>query len=106
MLIQCYHFYYCVTSFFSKESWRWLCHQIPAILELEAIFAANMDVELLCEKVTLLPEKAIWFKERKLLLLADLHFGKINHFRKSGIPVPARANDKNTELLINLLNQT
>lgn len=58
------------------------------------------------EKVTLLPEKAIWFKERKLLLLADLHFGKINHFRKSGIPVPARANDKNTELLINLLNQT
>ncbi len=75
-------------------------------MRLRGFFAVNMDVELLREKVTLLPEKAIWFKERKLLLLADLHFGKINHFRKSGIPVPARANDKNTELLINLLNQT
>jgi len=65
-----------------------------------------MQINLLNEKVELLPQKAIWFKARKLLLIADLHFGKINHFRKSGIPVPARANDKNTELLINLLNHT
>ena len=65
-----------------------------------------MEVDLLREKVILMPEKAIWFKSQKLLLVADLHFGKINHFRKSGIPVPAKANDKNTELLIDLLNQT
>jgi DNA ligase-associated metallophosphoesterase len=65
-----------------------------------------MEVDLLGEKVTLMPDKALWFKSRKLLLIADLHFGKINHFRKSGIPVPAKANDKNSELLINLLNQT
>ncbi len=65
-----------------------------------------MEVELLHEKVILMPQKAIWFKARNLLLVADLHFGKINHFRKSGIPVPAKANDRNTELLINLLNQT
>jgi len=65
-----------------------------------------MEVELFREKVTLLSQKALWFKARKLLLVADLHFGKINHFRKSGIPVPAKANDRNTELLINLLNQT
>jgi len=65
-----------------------------------------MEVELMHERVELLPQKALWFKARKLLLVADLHFGKINHFRKSGIPVPAGANDKNTELLINLLNKT
>jgi uncharacterized protein len=65
-----------------------------------------MQIELYGEKVKLLPQKALWFKSRKLLLVADLHFGKINHFRKSGIPVPAKANDKNTELLINLLNET
>jgi len=65
-----------------------------------------MQIDLLNEKVELLPQKAIWFKARKLLLIADLHFGKINHFRRSGIPVPVKANDKNTELLINLLNQT
>jgi DNA ligase-associated metallophosphoesterase len=65
-----------------------------------------MEVELFREKVILLSQKALWFKARKLLLVADLHFGKINHFRKSGIPVPAKANDRNTELLISLLNQT
>lgn len=65
-----------------------------------------MEAELWHEQVELLPQKALWFKSRRILLVADLHFGKINHFRKSGIPVPAKANDKNTELLINLLNQT
>ena len=79
---------------------------IPSILAHRAIFLASMEIKLLAEKVELLPQKALWFKARKLLLVADLHFGKINHFRKSGIPVPAKANDKNTELLINILNQT
>ncbi len=65
-----------------------------------------MLIELAHNKTELLPQKAMWFKARKILLLADLHFGKINHFRKLGIPVPAKANDKNTELLINLINQT
>lgn len=69
-------------------------------------FLTGMEVKILQEKIILLPQKALWFKARNLLLVADLHFGKINHFRKSGIPVPAKANDKNTELLINLLNQT
>ncbi|RAI91351.1 ligase-associated DNA damage response endonuclease PdeM [Algoriphagus yeomjeoni] len=36
----------------------------------------------------LLPEKAIWIAETSTLLIADLHFGKAAHFRKSGIPVP------------------
>jgi uncharacterized protein len=70
------------------------------------LYFAFMEVMLLKEKVELLPQKAIWFTSRKLLLIADLHFGKINHFRKSGIPVPAKANDRNSELLINLLNKT
>lgn len=36
----------------------------------------------------LLPEKAIFWEERKTLLVADLHFGKAAHFRKEGIAVP------------------
>ena len=43
---------------------------------------------------------------RGILFLADLHLGKINHFRRSGIAVPLRANDKNVEGLIDLLNLT
>ncbi|MBN7812074.1 ligase-associated DNA damage response endonuclease PdeM [Algoriphagus sp. H41] len=33
-------------------------------------------------------EKALWVKDLDLLLIADLHFGKAAHFRKSGIPIP------------------
>lgn len=38
-------------------------------------------------ELRLLPEKAVWIKEIGVLLLADLHFGKASHFRKSGIPI-------------------
>lgn len=41
-----------------------------------------------CEETFhLLPEKAIFWVEKELLILADLHLGKAGHFRKSGIPV-------------------
>jgi len=63
-----------------------------------------MEVELCNQKITLLSQKAIWIKKERILLIADLHFGKINHFRRSGIPVPARANDRNAEVLINVIN--
>lgn len=36
----------------------------------------------------LLNEKAIWVKDHRAILIADLHFGKAAHFRKSGIPIP------------------
>jgi DNA ligase-associated metallophosphoesterase len=35
-----------------------------------------------------LKEKALWLEEEKSLLVADTHFGKAGHFRKSGIPIP------------------
>jgi DNA ligase-associated metallophosphoesterase len=36
----------------------------------------------------LLPEKAIYWKEKKTIILADIHLGKAAHFRKSGVQVP------------------
>ncbi len=51
------------------------------------------------------PEKGLVLMAEKVLVLADLHFGKINHFRKSGIPVPTKANDRNSEFLIDLINR-
>jgi DNA ligase-associated metallophosphoesterase len=54
--------------------------------------------------VTFLPEKAIFLPDYNALLVADLHFGKINHFRQAGLPVPPAANQKNTETLIDLIN--
>jgi DNA ligase-associated metallophosphoesterase len=54
--------------------------------------------------MTLFPQKALFWKNREILLLADLHLGKINHFRKSGIAVPSKANDHNLELLVEVIS--
>ena len=60
-------------------------------------------VSIVDEELVLLPEKAIFWKAKGVLMVADLHLGKINHFRKAGIPVPTKANDKNLELLLTLV---
>lgn len=50
----------------------------------------NKDVSIEFDgiSVLLLKEKALWIKQLNTLLIADLHFGKAAHFRKSGIPIP------------------
>ena len=37
------------------------------------------------------PSGAVFWQEKKTLLLADVHLGKVAHFRKNGIPVPRKA---------------
>jgi DNA ligase-associated metallophosphoesterase len=64
------------------------------------------EVVIFKERLELLPQKAVLWREKKLLFIADLHLGKVNHFRKSGIPVPTKANDRNLELLVELLTET
>lgn len=53
----------------------------------------------------LLPEKALFWNEEKMLILSDLHLGKSGHFRKSGIPAPAQINSKTLGRLTILLEQ-
>ncbi len=65
-----------------------------------------MEIMLLNESMELFPQKALFWKKPRILLVADLHLGKINHFRKSGIPVPSKANDRNVELLMELVALT
>ena len=43
------------------------------------------------ENLLLCPEKVIFVPEKKVLLMADLHLGKVTHFRKAGIPGPDQA---------------
>jgi uncharacterized protein len=68
-------------------------------------FVRFMNIEIRGHQLTMLPEKALVLTSEKTLLIADLHIGKINHFRRSGIPVPQKANDRNSELLIDVLNR-
>jgi DNA ligase-associated metallophosphoesterase len=41
------------------------------------------------------PSGALFWSERKMLLIADVHLGKVMHFRKAGIAVPAGSISKN-----------
>ncbi|HNP76769.1 MAG: ligase-associated DNA damage response endonuclease PdeM [Cyclobacteriaceae bacterium] len=65
-----------------------------------------MKSEININGLRLLPEKAAFLDAEKMLIIADLHFGKINHFRQAGMPVPAAANRHNEETLIDLINLT
>jgi uncharacterized protein len=42
------------------------------------------------EKLLLLPEKAVYFSDQKLLCIADIHLGKAAHFRKNGMALPSQ----------------
>lgn len=65
-----------------------------------------MTVDIAGESLDLLPQRAAYWPAKNVLLLADMHLGKVNHFRKAGIPVPTKANDKNIEMFIALLQRT
>ena len=54
--------------------------------------------------VVLLAQRALYLPTVQTLIIADLHFGKVNHFRRAGLPVPPKANDRNAERLIDLLS--
>lgn len=47
----------------------------------------------------LLPQKALYWPAERMLLLSDVHLGKVTHFRREGIAIPARALNENFRLL-------
>lgn len=47
------------------------------------------QIELGGAALELLPQKAIWWVREATLLVADVHIGKAQSFRKLGVPVPA-----------------
>jgi DNA ligase-associated metallophosphoesterase len=57
------------------------------------------------QELILLPEKAIFWSQKKILLLADLHLGKAAHFRKAGIPISGKIHEHDLSTLDILLDQ-
>ena len=55
------------------------------------------------ETLVLHPFKAVFWKEKRTLMIADLHLGKVAHFRKEGVPVPTDVSNENWDKLISLL---
>lgn len=62
-----------------------------------------MQIEIANERLILHPESAIYWDSQKVLLVADLHLGKIDHFRNAGLYVPRMATLDNYERLSSLL---
>lgn len=52
------------------------------------MISAATPFTLLGQNLSLLPQKAIYWEQEKALVIADVHFGKVGHFRKAGIAVP------------------
>ena len=60
---------------------------------------------LLGEQLTLLPERCIYWKSKSCLLIADVHLGKVDHFRKNGIAIPPDVTSVNYTLMSGLFNR-
>jgi DNA ligase-associated metallophosphoesterase len=65
-----------------------------------------MIYEIRNAKLNLLPERAIFWEEQAMLIVADAHIGKVSHFRKNGIPVPGMAERNNLWRLSGLVLKT
>lgn len=47
-----------------------------------------MNLTIRKQTLQLLPEKALFWKDSKMLIIADIHIGKAAVFRHQGIPIP------------------
>ena len=53
----------------------------------------------------LLPEKAIFWAEEQMLIIADVHLGKVGHFRKAGIAIPKRMEQDDLAMVSDLIQE-
>lgn len=58
------------------------------------------------EQLVLLPQKAVFWPRERMLVIADIHFGKAAAFRSWGIPVPKGTTTENLDALDELVNLT
>jgi len=65
-----------------------------------------LTVELGDEQLVLLPQKAAFWPRERMLIIADIHFGKAAAFRSFGIPVPKGTTTENLQALDALIELT
>ena len=53
----------------------------------------------------LLPQKALFWKEKETLIISDVHLGKASHFRKNGIAIPMESGLEDLNQLDYLLSK-
>lgn len=68
--------------------------------------AADLTIELAGETLALLPERAIYWPRRELLLVADMHWGKAATFRAAGLAIPPGGTSDDLARLERALDRT
>lgn len=66
---------------------------------------ANHSITFKNQSLVLSPQKAIYWREHRALILSDLHLGKAGHFRKSGFAIPKSVDDGNLKRLDALIKE-
>jgi len=62
-----------------------------------------MNIELAGEGWQLLPQRAAWWPAQRMLVMADVHFGKAASFRAQGVPVPSGTTAANLQRIDDLI---
>lgn len=66
----------------------------------------KVALELAGEQVELYAERALYWPRQRMLLIADLHLGKADTFRRAGIAIPRGNTSQDLERLSFLLSET
>jgi len=65
-----------------------------------------MRLSLAGQDVELLPQRAVWWPARRTAVVADVHLGKDQIFRRSGIAIPGSVLDAELAMLDSLIQET
>ena len=66
---------------------------------------SHKAIEVAGESMLLLAEKALYWPAQKMLIIADIHFGKAASFRAAGVPVPRGTTSQNLAALDAIMAQ-
>ena len=66
---------------------------------------AHAGLELKGQHLLLLPDRAVFWREARMLIVADLHLGKAQFFRERGVPVPVGTTAADLDRLSALLDR-
>lgn len=64
---------------------------------------SSLSFSIQDEELTLLPERAVFWEKKRILIVSDVHLGKAGHFRKHGIPISRNVHVDDLRILSHLV---
>lgn len=64
-----------------------------------------MKIQIQNETFILHPSGAVFWESKKIIIISDVHLGKVTHFRKHGIAIPQNAISENFRKITEVLDE-